>query len=301
MHACIDFGIVSVINSCPFIFLNKICMRNMNGLSEGGECSSPDRRGFIVGLAGLAAVSAVSGCAASKANAVVSGGVTIDDEVSCGEKLVGPVGEILGEGEYIRYAGELDEACRGVPEKAFDTSDYIGRFWKTLHHVELTSVRVGDEYELAADGLVAEAKNSVPSPENVTLFRDIMWQVSENYKQKKGKVAYDALVGTAVKIRKTMDSLEKQMENVKAALCHYLPVSAMYVRMTGKGASGDFEQFKAQKLADLHRKVWDAVNLYQSMLGSHFLLKTFLPNGRLLVEEPPVDLELDFGPEIDDE
>jgi hypothetical protein len=279
-------------------------MRNIDmagGSSEGGECGSPNRRAFIAGLAGLAAVTAVSGCAASKANAVVSGGITIDDEVSCGEKLVGPVSEILGESEYIRYAGELDEACRGVPEKAFDTSDYIGGFGRTLPPDELTEVRVSDEYEAAADSLVAEAKSVAPSKENVAVFRDVIWQVAENYKQKKDKATYDALVGTALKIRKTMDSLEKQMENIKAALCHYLSVSTVYVRMTGKGASGEFEKFKAQKLADLHRKVLGAVNLHRSMLGSHFLLKTLLPDGRLLVEDPPVDLELDLDSEIDDE
>ena len=268
-------------------------MGNIDGLSESDLCDSPGRRAFVAGLA----VGAVSGCASSQANAVVSGGITIDDEVSCGEKLVGPVSEILMEARYIRYAGELDEACRGVPAKAFDTSDYIDKFGKTLDQVELSGVRVSDEYEAAADGLVAEAKSVAPSEENIDIFVKILREVVLNYNRQKDKATYDRLAGTSSKIRKTMDSLEKQMGNIKEALCHYLSVSAMYVRMDGKGASDDFEQFKAQKLANLHRKVWDSVNLYRSMLESHFLLKSILPSGKLLIEEPPVDLEL----EIDDE
>ncbi len=272
---------------------------DMSGRSHEDDslCGSPGRRAFIGGLAGLAVVNAVSGCASSQANAVVSGGITIDDEVSCGEKLVGPVSEILMEARYIRYAGELDEACRGVPAKAFDTSDYIDKFGKTLDQVELSGVRVSDEYEAAADGLVAEAKSVAPSEENIDIFVKILREVVLNYNRQKDKATYDRLAGTSSKIRKTMDSLEKQMGNIKEALCHYLSVSAMYVRMDGKGASDDFEQFKAQKLANLHRKVWDSVNLHRSMLESHFLLKSILPSGKLLIEEPPVDLEL----EIDDE
>ena len=245
----------------------------------------------LAGLAGSAVIGDVSGCASSQANAVVSGGITIDDEVSCGEKLVGPVSEILMEARYIRYAGELDEACRGVPAKAFDTSDYIDKFGKTLDQVELSGVRVSDEYEAAADGLVAEAKSVAPSEENIDIFVKILREVVLNYNRQKDKATYDRLAGTSSKIRKTMDSLEKQM-----GVVGFVSLSVCFrnvCRMTGSGAFGNFERFKAQKLANLHRKVWDSVNLYRSMLESHFLLKSILPSGKLLIEEPPVDLELE--------
>lgn len=266
------------------------------GSPEDG-CSSPNRRAFLAGLAGLAGsvvVNGISGCASSKANAVYSG-ITIEDEVSCGGKLVGHVSEILGESDYIKTAGDLDEACScsvDVPPK-FDFVDSVEDMIKPY---DLALARVADEVEKENDAVLEGARMACLSQESIDeSLKRSSYEAQQAYKAQKTEANYKAVARIGIEIGREISNFSGYLEEVKGVMRAYLAVASRYLRLTSD--SNDFYGLKQCKLADLHRKVGDSISVYQSLLDAHFLLKNILPPSSFMLEEPPVDLEL----EIDDE
>lgn len=266
-----------------------------DGSAEDG-CSSPNRRAFLTGVAGFAAsvaVGNIAGCASSKANAVYSG-ITIEDEVSCGGKLVGPVGEILGSSDYVRIAGDLDEACScsvDVPPRF----DFVDSVEDMIKPDDLVLARVADEVEKENDTMLNGLRMVIPSAESLEALKRSSYEAQQAYKAQKTEANYKAVARIGIEIGREISNLSGYLEEVKEVMKAYLAVASRYSRLTSD--SNDFYALRQCKLADLHHKVEDSISVYQSLLSAQFLLKNILPSSSFLLEEPSVDLEL----EIDDE
>lgn len=274
---------------------------------EGSSCESSGRRKFIVGLAalaGLPVIGAVSGCVSSRASAVVDGEM-IEDEIAdvkyCEGKLADSVREILGDAKSVKNASDLDRVCRRGFRKDLSAYEFSDQVRDMLSPDGLATVRIGENLEVDADGKIAEAKSLVPSQEDVDTISRTVNFAGESYAKQKSTVTHQKLIEVSLSVRRAMDSLEKQMENVKEAMRNYLSIATAYMQLTS--SSGDFEQYKLCKLADLHRKVRGSIDVYGVLASSYFVLKTVLPDGKILLEEPPIDSRpsLDLDSELDDE